>query len=293
MLTLTTSCTLFGSKEKTLTNITDTASLNRLGTDFFTTKHYKDAVACFKASADQGNAYAQFLLARCYNRGYGVEKNLQLGFKYNKLAADQGHSDAQFCVYSAYSKGKGITENDEQAIKYLTLASQQENCDGYSTYRLGRCYEHGFDTTKDNIKALKYYYLASDQGQCLANLHLGQIYGEGLLGLPKDRKLAEQYFDKAANHNERMASIVARLHRAGRYGLKKDINKYIVYATSAAKKGITSLYFDLAKLYELGKEVPQDYEKSLEYYKKALEVGCTDAKSDIKRLEKCILNTKH
>ncbi len=53
-------------------------------------KRPADAVPLFQASADQGNMFGQFMLARVYAQGAGVAKDIDKARRYYSLAAQQG-----------------------------------------------------------------------------------------------------------------------------------------------------------------------------------------------------------
>ena len=56
-------------------------------------------------------------------------------------------------------------------------------------------------------------------------------------------------------------------------GVKKDYQKAIEYYKKAADLGDVVAYVNLGKIYYEGKGVKQDYQKALQYYKKAADLG--------------------
>lgn len=83
-----------------------------------------------KACADNGNSHAQFELARRYDDGDGVRKNLKEMFKYYSLAAEQGREKAITRVGIAHATGRGLTEKSSyiernlEAVKRLAITVQ-------------------------------------------------------------------------------------------------------------------------------------------------------------------------
>lgn len=57
-------------------------------------RDYVEAAGWLRLSADQGNDYAQLMLAECYQHGHGVPKSLEQTVKWYQLAADQGNENA-------------------------------------------------------------------------------------------------------------------------------------------------------------------------------------------------------
>jgi TPR repeat protein len=52
-------------------------------------------VKYYRSSAEKGFAQAEFNLARMYEKGKGVEKNMKLALDYYQRAANQGLLEAQ------------------------------------------------------------------------------------------------------------------------------------------------------------------------------------------------------
>jgi TPR repeat protein len=53
------------------------------------------AVEWYRKAAEQGNAHAQFNLARMYDVGEGVPKDTAKAVEWHRKAAEQGHEDAR------------------------------------------------------------------------------------------------------------------------------------------------------------------------------------------------------
>ncbi len=57
-------------------------------------KYNQEAIECYYSAADLGNCEAMFKLSKCYEKGYGVEKDMSLALAWMKAAADAGHWSA-------------------------------------------------------------------------------------------------------------------------------------------------------------------------------------------------------
>ena len=76
--------------------------------------------------AENGDAEAQFRLARLYKVGFGyIEKNYELALKWFNLAAENGHVEAQFYLGQMYENGHGVTKNYKKAFEWYKLAAKQ------------------------------------------------------------------------------------------------------------------------------------------------------------------------
>ncbi|MEQ1546523.1 tetratricopeptide repeat protein [Methyloglobulus sp.] len=96
-------------------------------------------------------AEAEFLLAECYSKGIGVEKNPEQAFAWYKKSADQGYRQSKFFLARYYKMGRGVAQSDEMADTVL-----EEYLDSdmpYDTYS----------------KAIRDAYIA-----------LGDLYAEGI-----------------------------------------------------------------------------------------------------------------
>ena len=58
-------------------------------------QNYAEAVRWYRKAAAQGNAYAQYYLGLCYQKGQGVEIDVPRAYAWFQLAADHGHEDAK------------------------------------------------------------------------------------------------------------------------------------------------------------------------------------------------------
>ena len=67
-------------------------------------KNYPTALRLFTASANAGNAEAQYQLGVMFARGHGVISNVPDAVSWFRRAAEQGHAAAQFELSLAYAR---------------------------------------------------------------------------------------------------------------------------------------------------------------------------------------------
>ena len=60
--------------------------------------------------AEKNHQPAQYLLARCYDNGYGAEKNLTKAVEWYSKAAEQGDASAQNALGVCYGNGEGVAK---------------------------------------------------------------------------------------------------------------------------------------------------------------------------------------
>ncbi len=78
---------------------------------------------------------AQYLLARCYAEGHGVERDMAEAVKLYKKAANNvcenkgyyGHAEAMRCLGDCYTNGEGVRKNAKQAETWYAKALELES----------------------------------------------------------------------------------------------------------------------------------------------------------------------
>jgi len=81
-----------------------------------------EAIKWFRASADQGNADAQFFLGTMYLL---PRKDVPQGLKWMRLSADQGNQDAQLLLGQTYMQGvKELPRDLVLADMWMRLAAR-------------------------------------------------------------------------------------------------------------------------------------------------------------------------
>lgn len=136
---------------------------------------------------------------------------------------DEGCDEAYYyagCIYEA--GGNGVEKDLAKAIFYYEKSTQEygsvEGC-----LALGRLYYFGIGVPKDHRKAFDLLTMIADEanngrGHGIAQMMLGQMYGEGL-GVQQNIATAREYFKKAANQGYVFSfSALSTLEwRAGNY----------------------------------------------------------------------------
>src|SRR5437867_3927243 len=74
-----------------------------------------------KASAEKGDAEAQYELGLLYANGTGVRRSLSKSANWTCKAAEQGHARAQYQLGWDYTTGEGIKTNLTEAAHWIRL----------------------------------------------------------------------------------------------------------------------------------------------------------------------------
>ena len=165
-----------------------------------------------------------------------------------KKFAKQGSQRSQFKLALLYENGLGVKRNYYKAfILYNKILNNEDSYDNHSDlieeykaalYKLGELYEKGLGVKKNYAEAKKFY-----------------------------ARVAWNYY----------YSILFVVMRRPLYEEKEERNKYNGNALNTfkklAKKGSKIAQVELAKLYEEGTMIKQDYKEAMRWYKKAAEQG--------------------
>ena len=143
-----------------------------------------------------------------FKQGYELytKKSYAAAFPILLETAQAGHPRAQAVLGIIYSQGRGqAVDNKQAAVWYAKAAAQGHRAAQFS---LGNLYLEGDGVQKDQAKAVQLYRQSADQGFPLAEFHLGLAYEFGWGGLPRDRRTAIKWLDRASRHKHGQAGWI-------------------------------------------------------------------------------------
>ena len=209
------------------------------------------------------NAFAQYILGKCYYHGMGIERNSEEAVKWYEKASDQGFAEAQYTIAKCYEEGIGVVQNLEKAIVLYEKAANQGIAE--AQYKLARYYEEGIGVVQNLEKAIILYEKAANQGIAEAQYTIAKYYEEGI-GVVQNLRKAIVLYEKAANQGMVEAQYKLSLYQ-------DDKKKKLELLTKAANKGLAEAQVDLGIYYEHGKDVIKDLNKAIILYEKAANQG--------------------
>lgn len=107
----------------------------KLGLEYiYINKDMNMALIHIQKSANLGNMYGQYELAKFYFNGTHVGKNESKVIKYYQLSADQGYSLAQFYLGLRYYEGRGVKKDIKKATKYIKMSAENGSSKGAFLY---------------------------------------------------------------------------------------------------------------------------------------------------------------
>lgn len=251
----------------------DVSALVQLGRIYLTgkkgvAKDYKKAFQYLHEAASFKNVSAQYFLALCYEKGWGVKADAKLAAAWALSAADAGDSYAQLLYATYCQNGTGVKQNSAEALKYLKLSAAQGN--KQAAVLLGDYLVSGVGTeTPASDEGVALLRKSAEAGDARAQYLLGKIYSDGVL-VKRDYKEGFAWLQKAdAQHYAQAYALLALYYRNGYGNVKADTAKMMDYL----KKGVAAKQGDaialMGRCYLEGTGVKQDVKKAMEYFRQA------------------------
>ena len=115
-------------------------------------------------AAEENYPLAQVDLAKAYNRGDNLKRDLYLYHYWAEKAAEQGNVDALAYTASDYYAGRGVTKDEKKGFEWLMRAYKVSGRNFTRWSMLGDAYENGLGTPIDLAKAYMCYDLDGTAG---------------------------------------------------------------------------------------------------------------------------------
>lgn len=196
-------------------------------------------------------------------------------FKKAKKASPIQKTTKDFKMGSDYTFGRGNPGIDKLAAEVMTQQANDGDIDAHAA--LGNMYGLGIHFPRDAEKSVKHYQIASDAGHATATYELFGCYLEGV-GVPKDEKKAIELLKKAADMGEPSAQTFMGIFiSGGLHGFAEDQTEALHYFMKGAQGGSAHSQLRLADAYIAGELIQPNYEKAIEYYRKAAEQDLMEA----------------
>jgi TPR repeat protein len=161
---------------------------------------YANAMRLLEPLAEQGNADAQYEVAKMYARSdvadipgdYGFHFDSAKALKFFKLAAMQGHVLAMVALSEAYIHGWWGTKRDPvEGGKWQLMAAEKGYPSAQYFVGIGYYYKHNY------AEAFTWLSRAAEQGEEISQNMLGILYLNGQ-GAPQDYATAHMWFNLSA-----------------------------------------------------------------------------------------------
>lgn len=197
-------------------------------------------------AANSGDTAAQLTLAKLYEEGVEVKRNMMEALGWLTAAAEAGSGTAQFLLAKRLYSGDEIPQDVAAAIHWYELAALQGNADAQND--LGLIYFNGDHVIRNTSIALELFQKAAATGQPDALNNLGAIYSTGDL-VAQNHHQARFYFEQAASKGNVKAQLSLGLMYAEGLGVEEDCYKSEEWLLKAATAGDEGAQMHLGILY--------------------------------------------
>lgn len=229
--------------------------------------------------AQLGHLQEQLEVARAFQQGLGVDRDLAEAARWFHKAADQGSPEAQCQLGFLYGTGSGVQRDDREALKWFQRAALEDYAP--AEFDLSLLLLKGEGASRDLPQALHWMMRAAQQGLPEAQTNLGIFYLRGD-AVPLDKPEAIRWLRKAAKRHFAPAEfLMGTMFRSSVSGLKNNPAEAARWYRRAAQQGYAPAQNNLGFLYNKGAGVPADIEEARKWYRFAAEQGYGGAAANL------------
>ena len=267
--------------------------------------NFKCAWSIYAGAADNGDAYAQYVLGLGYFHGVYVDvpllpKQLTLAVKYFRMSAEQGNFHAAYYLGYCYRRGLGVAKNADEALKWLIVAAEKghlmaqlelgyffkekrdyqnafkffmlaaEQNSAVAQYEVAECYANGFGVQKNQAEMIKWYYRSADKLYNPALEKLKAFYSDAKNIVDKE---AAYWYRNAENQEDKVVLYIYAICYLTGSLEEKNATEALVKFERAGTQGISDALFQAFEMHALGNGTPQDISRSLEWLSAAAKSG--------------------
>ena len=170
--------------------------------DRFPLAERDEAAEQLEQLAEDGDAYAQYVIGTAYRDGGLLIPDTAKAQKLLERAAEQEIDAAQYALGKLYLSDDADVHDTTKGIYWLKRSA--DNGNDFAAYRLGKEYLSGKNTIKDAETAVSYLRQAANNRNAYAQYLLGKLtlMGEGI---PKDKEAAQYWFSVAEQNGHAYA----------------------------------------------------------------------------------------
>lgn len=206
-------------------------------------------------------------LGYCYERGNGVEMDLDEAQHWYEIAAKRGDPHGMVNLAEMLELGRpGFPPDPYSAFGWCKRAAEMESPLGW--YALGRCYELAIGTGFQQDRAADLYETAANSGHAEAQLALARCYTFGT-GRARSSHLAFQWTESSAEGGLLEAALALGQMLFRGQVCPMDREEAVRLFRRAALQGSIEGCYELGLCYRDGHGVPANDYESIRWIKKA------------------------
>jgi TPR repeat protein len=240
-----------------------------------------DYIAVKKIADDlaaENNPQGFILLGNLFQKGLGVEVDLQQAQVWYQKGADAGDGNAELALALLLLNGTSGQPNVIDGAPWLQRAAEKGLVK--AAYNLGLFYTGYFGTQADWPRALEWFTKAADKGHARSQYYLGLIFLDGKSG-QADEVIAADWFAKAAVQGMPEAALEYGVRTFRGEGVEKDEVLGTKWLKVAAVHGNAIAQNRLARVMATGVPgVDKDPVEAMKWNILASKAGRADAEID-------------
>jgi TPR repeat protein len=235
-------------------------------------KDYKGAFSIAEAIAKKGDARAMAMLGVLYQKGLGVEADLNKAVDWYAESAEKNNLGAQYSLGEIYLDG-ALGEPDTERGRYWMLKAAGQG-KPEAEHRLGLL--AAAETPPDWTEAAQWFRKAAEQGYADSQYNLGVLYAEGR-GVDASKVTAGEWFAKAAVKGHRDAALDYGIMVFRGDGVKRDEKVGAEWLLVSARRGNPVAQNRVARLYATGRVFDVNPAEAMKWHILAKAGGRSDA----------------
>lgn len=219
--------------------------------------------------ADEGNSYAQYIMARYY---LVIEHNNDKAFVYAEKSAEQNCAYGLSVKANMYDLGLGTSKDNKIYLKCSREAISLNDCG--AMLEMGRNYLYGWTVPKNINMGIGLINKSVELGDPASYNELGDIYWRGVF-VERDIQKAEELIRKSIEmgHIEAYEQLGMLYQYDPVTFANKDERKGFEYYMKGAEYSEANCMFRMASSYHYGTLGNENINYALKWYKKAAEAG--------------------
>ncbi|WP_318472389.1 SEL1-like repeat protein [Photobacterium leiognathi] len=219
----------------------------------------------YKKAADKGHTLSRYYLALMLIDGKGGEKNHSEAERLLLINHEKSHAPSSYSLAYLYF----IHDDYENAAKLME--SDKVEMNENNAYLLAISY---LQLNKNTDKAVTLLHSSASKNHKYSHQTLGKIYRHGIHNTEQDLEKSYFHYTAAAKDNDpKVLYEIATLSFKYPFLIDNNYDIPLKQLTLAAKSDYEPATFQLAKLYDQGYQIKQDYQQAFYWYKKSAESG--------------------
>ena len=230
--------------------------------------HADAAFQYFAAASYQGDAKAPLLLGRMYLSGEeGVPRDVKRAVESFELAASRDEPESLAELGHIFYRDEVVERDDEKALYWYkrAYAAGQKS----AALPLAHLVMRGADLAAYQQAHKLLLEAAEEETDGQAALALGNLYRDGLLGVPDMEQALEWYEKGAKQENPECMELLGCLYFQGEEGVETDYQKAFYWLSRCLEAGTLQSCSKLAYLYMKGEGCEENEEMAIRLFERA------------------------